>query len=1615
MHVTGNCSLNLKTRLAQIIRFLGIGSLLFQTACSIDLSIWSEHGDVLSGKVQMPGITSSAACAAGTKIVTVHQLNPDGSVDETPWASTSLESDYSFKFTNFFKTAPSSNLFLKVEACGKQLTRPVTGMTNQTVSYTTSIVGLAPYVQLGGIRKLPDLGAGQIDALIASIEAAPGASTSESMSEVYDALVAGSGATQRAQVVAGLGLTDISDLVSMVPPYIANLTSPASYPEMSSATHTVTAAHWYGSYSAAYEWTLNGTHVGTNATYTFTPTKNSQGANIVGLKIGTNDGSGNIDTSLAVLDKAYTVTVQNTFPAIAPALSLTSNAVTNSITAALAIDTGASLVNCDTFSTFAISESATSAGVAASDFNRTCSTNTTQSENYAMSMSDGIKTIYLWSKDSAGNISATPTSVTVKYDTTAPTLSLTGVPTVIAGSTAMSLTFSATDSLAGIALVKLQYSADDITYTDVATLTAATSPYTGYTPTASGYMRLYAEDNAGNSNATTGLPFVYDNTPPNAPSPTLTSAAITNNTQVTFTVPNCTDTSYILFTESAGAPAAGNTSWVACNTATTYTHTITGETTHTIYVWAKDTANNVSATSGSLSVILDVTPPTVTWVAPTTDVRVSTATTVSWRVTDIHTSTSQNTVLQYSEDAGVTWSTLSTQALPANSVSNQTYTYTWTTPATTKNARLRVVTTDSATNQRTITKDLIVESERPVIDTFTLADGATIVGISSVNAALSVTASTSVTSYMRFSETDFDVNTDNGVGWIPFSASGMSYALSSSPGNHTVYAQIKNNAGIMSLTKSYTLKLELGTPPVIKVTSPSGSGTYVPGNVMPITWNCTSSDVSINLASPPISSIQYTIDDGRSYHTIVDSTMVSLAASGTYNWTIPATTSTGQTISSTTPIRVLVACKTEGGIITTALSAIQNSTWQILAGDPGNLEYGVHLSAVDMSSWNGIFADSNSNMYSGSKLRHAIMKIDRQTGIASEWLGSMSVAGCPTATVAQFTIPRIIDITNGEMTIVSPPCSTITRIKISDKSIVWNRVVSQLNGDERTQISNPSYDAYLKSGYYYFPSYHSGLIRPKAYYELDLNTISSTPKLIIGSGTDCTNSTPSVGAAGDTIPLPCQSGDYNGWIAPMPDRTKVYIYHRTGTTSSNRFEMTYDTTTSKWLVSSTSASVSNLCSRVMYVGNDTSKYFCMLNARSGNVVSFVDTATGNYGGSSVSLSSFKITEFQGIMGSSNSSVYVVSRETNELFEIKYNSGFTANKIGGTPFLTYGNGTDVSLVGFTSISGLAYDPVNNYLYTRGLRHLRRMKIDTTTTPGSPFISQIDTAYPSVINTVLNSYGALLVDPTGSRILMNTGSTSGYKWEGQALSPAAWPDGANADLSTYVGLHTGTSGTAPTLGTPFDYNTIALWDWGSTATFMADNSMYFASYSNNTFTSNLAIYKATTPAGTDSIVAIAGKSGTPSSTSFTDGATALGVGFSRIYGMQEDSSGELLVYDENRVVQITAKSSSSSPKAYLVHDLTTFTNYPTGKTWIDAVHDNATGWNYFLANDVNTGVTEVYAANDTTKTFESIPVTGLDLPGTKPGNRGKAFYLKVTPLGLLMQDAYKRRILVTPLKP
>jgi hypothetical protein len=111
---------------------------------------------------------------------------------------------------------------------------------------------------------------------------------------------------------------------------------------------------------------------------------------------------------------------------------------------------------------------------------------------------DGVKTVYVWYKDAAGNVS-TAASTTITLDTTPPT---NGTLTAIAASGQIQLIWSGqTDSGSGLAAYKLVYANGSTAPADCSgSALATTSPYThaGLANGQSYSYRLCTQDNAGN-------------------------------------------------------------------------------------------------------------------------------------------------------------------------------------------------------------------------------------------------------------------------------------------------------------------------------------------------------------------------------------------------------------------------------------------------------------------------------------------------------------------------------------------------------------------------------------------------------------------------------------------------------------------------------------------------------------------------------------------------------------------------------------------------------------------------------------------------------------------------------------------------------------------------------------------------------------------------------------------------------------------------------------------------------------------------------------------------------------------------------------------------------------
>jgi hypothetical protein len=113
---------------------------------------------------------------------------------------------------------------------------------------------------------------------------------------------------------------------------------------------------------------------------------------------------------------------------------------------------------------------------------------------------------------------------------------------------------------------------------------------------------------------------LHDNAPPVVSTFTATSPSTSLSIPVTFTATDNIGVTGYMITESATQPTAGDGGW-SVTPPTTYA--VASEGTYTLYPWAKDAADNVSAVFGSpQTVVVDATPPnapTVSGTTPTND------------------------------------------------------------------------------------------------------------------------------------------------------------------------------------------------------------------------------------------------------------------------------------------------------------------------------------------------------------------------------------------------------------------------------------------------------------------------------------------------------------------------------------------------------------------------------------------------------------------------------------------------------------------------------------------------------------------------------------------------------------------------------------------------------------------------------------------------------------------------------------------------------------------------------------------------------------------------------------------------------------------------------------
>ncbi|MEK9144991.1 MAG: hypothetical protein AAB339_05220, partial [Elusimicrobiota bacterium] len=340
---------------------------------------------------------------------------------------------------------------------------------------------------------------------------------------------------------------------------------------------------------------------------------------------------------------------------------------TTAPTGSISINSGASYINSTTVTLtlsatdsvgvvgYYVSTSSSTPTASASGWNSVTSTTSyTGSVSYTLASGDENKTVYVWYKDAAGNVSSVA-SDSITLDTTAPIVNITSPTssdTYTTTSSPLSLSGSASDSSSSVKEVTWSNdkggsgTASGTTYWSVSSISLSIGD---------NIINVTATDNAGNTGkdtitvtytVQTSTPTPTPTTTPKpspiqTPTPTSTltgsiningGATYTNSTTVTLNLSASNIigvTGYYLSTSST-KPSSGDTGWTSISSTASYSADVSyslssGNGNQTVYVWYKDTAGNISDVAND-SIILDTTAPTITITSPTSD---STYTTTS--------------------------------------------------------------------------------------------------------------------------------------------------------------------------------------------------------------------------------------------------------------------------------------------------------------------------------------------------------------------------------------------------------------------------------------------------------------------------------------------------------------------------------------------------------------------------------------------------------------------------------------------------------------------------------------------------------------------------------------------------------------------------------------------------------------------------------------------------------------------------------------------------------------------------------------------------------------------------------------------------------------------------
>lgn len=358
----------------------------------------------------------------------LYRIGADGKVIQPALGSVPVDENGQYKFTNLAdldidtaKMTGKTKFFVEVQGCSEPLARLITGLTEQNVHYGSSLISWMP--QSEASHSISTSSPEKVQALMSLLRDA------DSQTDAFSLIQANSNLSAIFREAFGVEPKVLADAA----PKVLSTSVPQTADELANLALMAAADHWSGNYPMIYEWKLDSLPLSKGNNISWRPSANSQGMHTLKLFVGQDDGTGHVDTNKPYTARTFPIVIANSSLPTPPTFSIVGPSDVNAPEITLQINTGplndGIPNNCASFSKLALVESDDKdpllvSPLSESSYTITCTSANTQTLALTLQTGEGAKTLRLWARDAAGNVSASPTTLAVRYSTIGPKITI---------------------------------------------------------------------------------------------------------------------------------------------------------------------------------------------------------------------------------------------------------------------------------------------------------------------------------------------------------------------------------------------------------------------------------------------------------------------------------------------------------------------------------------------------------------------------------------------------------------------------------------------------------------------------------------------------------------------------------------------------------------------------------------------------------------------------------------------------------------------------------------------------------------------------------------------------------------------------------------------------------------------------------------------------------------------------------------------------------------------------------------------------------------------------------------------------------------------------------------